>query len=638
MGLLSAGKPLSWPETKKNTHIVHKIGIQQFLSLYHKQKGRKDTLKWGDEIEYTLLKFDHKAEKVQLSLLGPTILDTLQQPENSDPIHHQTKWRPEYASFMIEGTPGATPYGGCYLHFNQVEANLRLRRQQLAEVLKDTDTDALCLTAFARVGCPRFTSPEYDPKEDGAVSNSLFFPDSAIWSGHPRFKTLTRNIRERRGDNPAINIPVFKDEHTPSPFVEVFPNDDQGTAAWGALPDHIYMDCMGFGMGLSCLQVTFQACDIDEARHLYDQLSILCPMMVSISVATCIHRGLLADLDCRFAVIEHSVDDRTEEERGLKPLKEDKFVIPNSRYSGIDCYLASEDYNDVELVYNQEHFETLKSGGVDDLLAKHIAHLFIRDPISLFAEKLQQDPDNETDHFENIQSTNWQSMRFKPPPSHDSPIGWRVEFRPLDLSLTDFENAALVVFLVLVTRAILSFRLNFYIPMSKAKENLKRAQMRDAVNSQKFYFRKSVVPEDEEEEAKDHPPQSHDHEYTEMSINTIFNGKDEFPGLIPLVRMYVNSVDMDVDTRCTVLNYLRYISKKASGELMTTASWIRKFVASHPDYKQDSVVSEKITYDLYKEMKKISDGEITCPKLTGNLASKSPEKYKVIDCPPDSAK
>ena len=67
--------------------------------------------------------------------------------------------------------------------------------------------------------------------------------------------------------------------NTPSPFVEVFPNDD-GAAARGAKPDHIYMDCMGFGMGLSCLQVTFQACDIDEARHLYDQLAVICPMMV----------------------------------------------------------------------------------------------------------------------------------------------------------------------------------------------------------------------------------------------------------------------------------------------------------------------------------------------------------------------
>ncbi len=79
---------------------------------------------------------------------------------------------------------------------------------------------------------------------------------------------------------------------------------------------------------------------------------------------------------------------------------------------------------------------------------------------------------SRTHTLQNIQSTNWQSMRFKPPPSHDSPIGWRVEFRPLDLSLTDIENAAFVVFVVLVSRAILSFQLNFYIPMSKVSTTL----------------------------------------------------------------------------------------------------------------------------------------------------------------------
>ena len=51
MGLLSEGKPLSWPETKKNAGVVHKVGIQQFLALYHKLKDRKgDILKWGDEV------------------------------------------------------------------------------------------------------------------------------------------------------------------------------------------------------------------------------------------------------------------------------------------------------------------------------------------------------------------------------------------------------------------------------------------------------------------------------------------------------------------------------------------------------------------------------------------------------------
>lgn len=76
--------------------------------------------------------------------------------------------------------------------------------------------------------------------------------------------------------------------------------------------------------------------------------------------------------------------------------------------------------------------------------------------------------DNEsTDHFENLQSTNWQTMRFKPPPSKTSPIGWRVEFRSMEIQLTDFENAAFAIFVVLVTRAVLSFNTNFYIPISK---------------------------------------------------------------------------------------------------------------------------------------------------------------------------
>lgn len=33
---------------------------------------------------------------------------------------------------------------------------------------------------------------------------------------------------------------------------------------------------------------------------------------------------------------------------------------------------------------------------------------------------------------QNIQSTNWQTMRFKPPPPNSN-IGWRVEFRPMEV-------------------------------------------------------------------------------------------------------------------------------------------------------------------------------------------------------------
>ena len=61
---------------------------------------------------------------------------------------------------------------------------------------------------------------------------------------------------------------------------------------------------------------------------------------------------------------------------------------------------------------------------------------------------------------------------------------------------------------------------------------MERAQQRDAIHREKFYFRKSIVPEDDEEENDEKgdnkgagPRGSHDHEYTEMSVNTILNGK-----------------------------------------------------------------------------------------------------------------
>ena len=96
-----------------------------------------------------------------------------------------------------------------------------------------------------------------------------------------------------------------------------------------------------------------------------------------------------------------------------------------------------------------------------------------------------------------------------------------------------------------------------------------------------------------------------------MSINEIFNGKEgEFPGLIPLIKDYLKDVDLDVDTSCTLLTYLRFIRKKASGDLQTTATWLRNFVEKHPDYQHDSVVSEKINYDLMKTCRAIANGEV----------------------------
>ena len=41
----------------------------------------------------------------------------------------------------------------------------------------------------------------------------------------------------------------------------------------------------------------------------------------------------------------------------------------------------------------------------------------------VFKEKIDIDNSKSTAHFENIQSTNWNSVRLKLPPSFDSDIG-----------------------------------------------------------------------------------------------------------------------------------------------------------------------------------------------------------------------
>ncbi|XP_026763971.2 glutamate--cysteine ligase catalytic subunit [Galleria mellonella] len=610
MGLLSEGSPLSWEETKALSEHVRQHGIEQFINLYSKLRERTgDVLKWGDEVEYIIVKFDDENQRATVSLRADELLPKLQEKELADPQNVKSLWRPEYGAYMVEGTPGK-PYGGLLAHFNIVEANMRYRRAEASTLLKDGEV-IMSITNFPRLGCPNFTSPPYAPTPKDGVTRSLFFPDEGIFPGHPRFKTLSSNIRRRRGEKVAINLPIYRDVNTKVPV-----DDSYQLEPNAAKPDCVYMDAMGFGMGCCCLQLTFQACCIVEARTLYDQLAPLCPIMLALSAASPIYRGFLTDVDCRWNVISASVDCRTREERGLEPLRNSKFNIHKSRYDSIDSYLSPEHekYNDIPIVHDPAIYRRLREGGIDHPLALHVAHLFIRDTVSLFSEKVHQDDKNDTDHFENIQSTNWQTMRFKPPPPN-SPIGWRVEFRPCEAQLTDFENAAYVCFVVLLTRVILSYHLNFVMPISKVDENMQRAQRRDACLTQKFWWRRDVG-------APSHaaPTTYADHadQYAEMTIDEIVNGKDGiFPGLVPLIESYLSGMDVDADTHCSIQQYLKLIQRRASGEISTMATWMRNFVTSHPQYNKDSVVTEKINYDLLKTAHGIQTGTIPAPTLLG---------------------
>lgn len=885
MGLLKVGVPKTWDESKKDLRYIRNAGVRQFISTYNRVKDLKgDELLFGDEVEYGVFILDPANKKIRLSLRAKEIMDQLNENERLHTHRSEgAKWVPEYGSWMVEATPNA-PYRGFANDLLRVERNMRLRRKRMLCVLAD-DEIAPTVSTFPLLGALGSDGTVPASEVGGSKTLSAYIGD-AIINPHPRFGTLTANIRQRRGEKVYIGVPLFQDVNTPeykdlktaanlhgccggdsqqlwrygrsdaarakygddfvvvgcsmnsaafaaaekesddetrlckwivnveSPgckglFYRSAPNVIAPDADWPRngdilfgseipnipgwirlqngyyLPMHsddgsvrflqkvstefhssteekrklgastplfrssnhslpvpplhdgamgqlkaealmqelskvsleelkpavvhdkshgnhlervraaIHMDAMAFGMGCCCLQVTFQAQDVDESRYIFDQLAVLAPILMALTASTPILKGRIADTDARWGIISESVDDRTPVERGINSADSTETAeqpelagkgmrrIYKSRYDSISTYIyqgCSESalknrvlnmYNDLAVPIDESMYKDLRDAGIDPALSQHIAHLFIRDPLVVFSGAVEEiDDETQTEHFESIQSTNWQTVRWKPPPPRNDPndphIGWRTEFRSMEMQLTDVENAAFVVFVVLVTRVILAFDLNLYIPLSRVDANMNRAHSRSAYSKAKFFFRRHLAPLEEGDDGYGvrftsmftgvnngtTPPapnvtesfddvmddagvslrrkqspcamgSDEENSYEEMTMAEIMTGKGNyFPGLIPLVYAYLDYIQCDEFTFNRVSQYLELIEKRSKGELLTPATWMRNFVRGHPSYKGDSVVSEEIAYDLMVACKEIGEGKRHEPTLLGDLRFK----------------
>ncbi|KAI4269972.1 MAG: hypothetical protein L6R38_007273 [Xanthoria sp. 2 TBL-2021] len=450
--------------------------------------------------------------------------------------------------------------------------------------------------------------------------------------------------------------------------------------------------------------------DICEARRLYDQLIPLAPIMLALTAATTIWNGVLADSDVRWNVISVCLDDRTTDEIGDTSSHSKQG---RSRFSSNDVFMSEDPrlldrYNDTHLVIDNGVKQQLLDSGMDERLANHFAHLFARDPLVVFSRDAAPDAPESTALFEAVQSTNYQTVRFKPPPSLHSDIGWRVEFRPMEVQMTDFENAAFAIFMILLSRTILHFDLNLYMPISTIDKNMEKAHARDAINHQRFHFRanpllgsrlhptvtnaspeiptlsqdtvqcdpdfiaecissnnsessstagalssttslssissstppsanhpltsKRTLPNDVEP-VDDQPSKrscstndignpsegsnatdSSDDEFPLRTISALINGDPSpsstlgFPGFIPLIKRYLDEINtLDYPARAKIDEYLSLISARASGRAWTAAKWQREFVRNHAEYKGNSIVGEKVMYDLLKAVKDMQE-------------------------------
>ncbi|SBT70961.1 gamma-glutamylcysteine synthetase, putative [Plasmodium malariae] len=241
-----------------------------------------------------------------------------------------------------------------------------------------------------------------------------------------------------------------------------------------------------------------------------------------------------------------------------------------------------------------------------------------------FLEDYEEKVLSSHQHFENFQSTNWNSVRFKPPPILDnhfngpSSIGWRVEFRTPDIQITDFENASVVTLIMVLSKFILKKRLNLYIPMSLLEENLFRSAHRDAIIKEKFYFRTNLNYD------------TTDNEIEEKTIYDIFF--NEKNGIFFLCSKYVeeqyNEGALTQTAKNKIDEYIEFIKLRSCGKICTGAAYLRNFIMNHPSYEKNSYINSKINYDICKLIADIGKGLIIPQELLGVFVDPYKERIK----------
>lgn len=140
-------------------------------------------------------------------------MDELNQKESENSqIAEGCNWVPEYGAWMVEATPNR-PYTGFSTDLLRVERNMRLRRKRILTVLHENEI-APTVASFPMLGAMGDDGSVPPVPVGGPVTESEYISDKII-NPHPRFGTLTANIRQRRGSKVNIKVPLFRDRNTP---------------------------------------------------------------------------------------------------------------------------------------------------------------------------------------------------------------------------------------------------------------------------------------------------------------------------------------------------------------------------------------------------------------------------------------
>lgn len=62
---------------------------------------------------------------------------------------------------------------------------------------------------------------------------------------------------------------------------------------------------------------------------------------------------------------------------------------------------------------------------------------------------------------------------------------------------------------------------------------------------------------------------------------------------------------------------MTFVERRAKGELWTGAKYVREFIKKSDKYKNDSVISDELNYELINHLEMIQNGEIKPKEMFG---------------------
>ena len=502
MGVFIEGEPLAWNQIKKYQNEYKRLIIKNFIDTYYTFKDKEDTSNcFGEEIEYHIISknkdpFDY------------SVYDNLDYINNLTKKNKlNCKWSLEYGKWMIEGIT-LNPYKDVKEAFLNLENDLIKRRDLLSNIFNNR---AYLLTSSINP----YLGINTNHNMINPYSWSLQVGDDLITNDN-RYLYLTKNIRERR--EKKIDIQLTTDDGHKK-----------------------YLDCMAFGMGCSCIQVTMQAKTMKESIEMHDLLVPLSAIILSLSASSPIVSNTLLNNDTRFPILSQAVDDRTTSETNNT----------NSRYGEVDLYLNeyNSKYNDVKLNYLESNFDLLYKAGIPKNMSKLVSSFLERDILIMYQNQVIGNKLNIVNPYKNFISSIWQNVRWKPPTPNES--SWRVEFRPCENQITDLESSAYIIFIVLYIQSHLHYKIKNQIPMSFVKENSKQANNKNSVIESDFFWNIEGI-------------------IKKRSIKTIIKN------IFDIIDKYVETLELDNSFIKKYIKYKQIIEDRSTGKLLTNASFLRQ--------------------------------------------------------------